>query len=267
MKQLFILLTLCLLIFSCGSQKKTTRKPTVVTTKKPTETKPETNEVDKTQEVIRTPKGPVSLTTEEYINQFSNIAVEEMKLYGIPASITLAQGILESSSGKGRLAREANNHFGIKCHDWTGARIYHDDDAAQECFRKYNDAKYSYRDHSLFLKKRKRYSKLFTLKLIDYKSWAKELKAAGYATDRKYPDKLISLIERYELYKYDQDSSENFTVEEEVLENTSISHQVVKGDTLYSISKKYDTTVEALKELNNLKDNTLSIGQLLKVKP
>ena len=267
MKQFFILLVLCLLISSCGSQKKTTRKPTVVTTNKPTKNQPETKEADKAQEVISTPKGPVSLTTEDYINQFSNIAVEEMKLYGIPASITLAQGILESSSGKGRLAREANNHFGIKCHDWTGARIYHDDDAAQECFRKYNDAKYSYRDHSLFLKKRKRYSNLFNLQMTDYKSWAKELKAAGYATDRKYPDKLISLIERYELYKYDQDSLEDFPDEDQVFETNSVTHQVVKGDTLYSISKKYSTTVEALKELNNLKGNVLSIGQLLKVKP
>ena len=272
MKQYFLLFTLCLFVFSCGSQKRTTQKPTVVTTKKTQETKPENPETNQTEEketqvVKSTPKGPVSLTTEEYINQFSQIAIDEMKLYGIPASITLAQGILESSSGKGRLAVEANNHFGIKCHDWTGARIYHDDDAAQECFRKYNDAKYSYRDHSLFLTKRKRYSKLFTLKKTDYKSWAKELKAAGYATDRKYPDKLISLIERYELYKYDEGLVENLTVGNEASLTSSETHQVVKGDTLYSISKKYNTTVDALKELNSLKDNTLSIGQLLIISP
>jgi LysM repeat protein len=166
------------------------------------------------------------------------------------------------------LAREANNHFGIKCHDWNGDRIYHDDDAAQECFRKYNDAKYSYRDHSLFLKKRKRYSKLFTLELTDYKNWAKELKAAGYATDRKYPDKLISLIERYELHKYDTgEVLTNSATENNSIETFTTIHEVVKGDTLYSISKKYDTTVDVLKEINGLKDNTLSIGQILRIRP
>ena len=136
---------------------------------------------------------------------YSAIAQEEMRLYGIPASITLAQGILESNSGRGRLSVEANNHFGIKCHDWTGAKMYHDDDTAQECFRKYKDAKYSYRDHSLFLTTRKRYAKLFDLDKDDYKRWAKELKDAGYATDRKYPDKLITLIERYKLYNLDDE--------------------------------------------------------------
>ena len=111
-----------------------------------------------------------------------------MRKYGVPASITLAQGILESGSGQGRLSVEANNHFGIKCHKvGTGAKIYHDDDAAQECFRKYKNAKYSFRDHSLFLAERKRYSGLFDLEKDDYQGWAKGLRAAGYATDRKYP--------------------------------------------------------------------------------
>src|SRR5690606_11155545 len=115
----------------------------------PKETPKETVVVEKTPERVPT-------STDDYIAIFAPIAQEEMRLYGIPASITLAQGILESASGKGRLAVEANNHFGIKCHEWTGARIYHDDDASQECFRKYNDAKYSYRDHSLFLTVRSR---------------------------------------------------------------------------------------------------------------
>ncbi|MDB4304238.1 glucosaminidase domain-containing protein, partial [Desulfosarcina sp.] len=182
------------------------------------------------------------------------------KLYDIPASITLAQGILESGSGKGRLAREANNHFGIKCHEWTGARIYHDDDKSQECFRKYKEAKYSFRDHSLFLLERRRYSGLFELRKDDYKRWAKGLRAAGYATDKKYPDKLISLIERYELYKFDVVDSAQISNQEP---DEKLEHVVVKGDTLYSISKRFDLTVEELQELNNLKNSELKIGQVL----
>ena len=134
----------------------------------------------------------------DYIDEFYEIAMREMRLYGIPASITLSQGILESGVGKGRLSVEANNHFGIKCHTgWTGKKIYHDDDEEQECFRVYKSAAYSYRDHSLFLVERSRYAGLFKLARDDYESWAKGLRKAGYATDRKYPDKLIDLIERY----------------------------------------------------------------------
>ena len=198
--------------------------------------------------------------TEEYIAIYSDIAQDEMRQYGIPASITLAQGILESSSGRGRLATKANNHFGIKCHDWTGAKIYHDDDKKGECFRKYKNSKYSFQDHSVFLTTRKRYHKLFVLDKDDYKGWAKELKAAGYATDRKYPQKLISLIERYQLFRFDA----------EVL-GTEISnhdkHRVVSGDTLYSISKKYKISVDELKRLNGLDSNHLFVGQVLFVKP
>ena len=131
-----------------------------------------------------------------------------MKEHGIPASITLAQGILESGAGRSRLATEANNHFGIKCHsDWKGATIHHDDDALQECFRKYSHAKQSYEDHSLFLTTRGRYSFLFDLNKTDYKAWAYGLKKAGYATDPKYPERLIKLIEDYELYAYDLPAS------------------------------------------------------------
>jgi flagellum-specific peptidoglycan hydrolase FlgJ len=188
-----------------------------------------------------------------------------MKLYGIPASITLAQGILESGSGKGRLARQANNHFGIKCHDWRGPRIYHDDDRAQECFRKYNDPNQSYRDHSLFLAKRKRYANLFKYKPTNYKAWAKGLKKAGYATDPKYPKKLISLIERYKLYRYDifDRKAKNKNNQQQIAE----THIVQKGDTLYSISKRYNTTVERLKSANKLNSNELSIGQTLIIRP
>lgn len=139
-----------------------------------------------------------------YISQYEEIAVSEMYRSGIPASITLAQGLLESGAGKSQLAVKSNNHFGIKCHNgWQGGRVYHDDDAKGECFRKYADPEESYRDHSDFLRYRDRYRFLFDYELTDYKSWAYGLKQAGYATDPRYPAKLIDLIEKYELYKYD----------------------------------------------------------------
>ena len=174
----------------------------------------------------------------------------------IPASITLAQGILESGAGKGRLAVEANNHFGIKCHDWNGKKIFHDDDEKQECFRKYDNPEYSYRDHSLFLSNRGRYSFLFDLKKDDYKQWARGLKKAGYATDPKYPQKLIDLVERYELYKYDS----------EVLKKKNKSYKVKRGDTLYSISEKFNMPVKAIIKLNNLEGDNLEVGQTLMIK-
>ncbi|MFL0352064.1 glucosaminidase domain-containing protein [Xanthomarina sp. GH4-25] len=270
MRKLILIFVLSVFAFSCGTSKKTSSKRSKSKTKtervvKDTRTQPTVSK--ETEPVIVVEETPVKIpnSTNEYIALFSDIAQEEMRLYKIPASITLAQGILESASGKGRLAVEANNHFGIKCHGWTGAKIYHDDDASQECFRKYNDAKYSYRDHSLFLTGRSRYQKLFQLDIDDYKSWAKELRAAGYATDRKYPDKLISLIERYQLYTYDDavlgDKKTNRTTVK--AENT---HLINKGDTLYSLSKRYNTTVEELKKINNLRTNDLTIGNVLIVK-
>ena len=139
-----------------------------------------------------------------YIETYKDIAIQKMAEYKIPASITLAQGIFESACGTSRLATEANNHFGVKCHkEWQGDTIKHDDDALQECFRKYKEAADSYNDHSQFLISRPRYSKLFTLNIMDYKSWAHELKAAGYATNPQYADRLISLIERFDLAKQD----------------------------------------------------------------
>ncbi|RLD73772.1 MAG: N-acetylmuramoyl-L-alanine amidase [Bacteroidetes bacterium] len=144
------------------------------------------------------------MSTEEYIELYKNIAIKKMKEYGIPASITLAQGILESGSGNSKLARIANNHFGIKCHkDWHGKTFYMDDDEEHECFRKYNKAEDSYRDHSLFLTQRGRYSFLFDYDIKDYKKWAHGLKKAGYATNPKYPQLLIRIIENYELAQYD----------------------------------------------------------------
>jgi LysM repeat protein len=144
------------------------------------------------------------ITTEEYIDLYKKIAIDKMKEYRIPASITLAQGILESGSGNSRLAKNAKNHFGIKCHKgWTGKTFYMDDDAKDECFRKYNKVEDSYRDHSLFLTQRGRYSFLFEYDTKDYKSWAYGLKKAGYATNPKYPELLIRIIEKYDLAQYD----------------------------------------------------------------
>ena len=206
-------------------------------------------------------------TRKDYIDRWKVTALKNMFEHNIPASITLAQGILESGSGKGRLAVEANNHFGIKCHGWTGDKIHHDDDASQECFRKYTHADQSFEDHSTFLTTRGRYADLFKLDLDDYEGWAKGLRAAGYATDRKYPEKLISLIERFQLYKYDEAVLGTPSKPKKTSINSEVTtHEVVKGDTLYSLSKKYNTTVEALQKLNDLKGVDISLGQVLRVK-
>lgn len=244
------------MIASCRSKKG------IITKKKDVVEKKEVVLPEKEVEVVpKEEKTPVFKTnsTEEYIRQYKDIAISEMNQYQIPASITLAQGILESGSGKGRLAVKANNHFGIKCHGWTGKKIYHDDDALQECFRKYDHPSSSFRDHSEFLSGRKRYAKLFKLRLTDYKGWAKELRRAGYATDKRYPQKLISLIERYKLYRFDD------TKNLEAL-GEPLKHVVVKGETLYSISLKYDVSVEQLMQLNGLESNTISIGQELVIR-
>ena len=146
-----------------------------------------------------------SKATLDYIDKYKEIAMTEMIDYKIPASITLAQGILESGNGNSELAKKSNNHFGIKCHkDWKGKRTYHDDDAKGECFRVYETPADSYRDHSVFLSNGKRYAFLFELKITDYKAWAKGLKQAGYATLPTYANVLIKLIENYDLTQYDQ---------------------------------------------------------------
>ena len=205
-------------------------------------------------------------STEEYINYFKDAAIEEMKIYKIPASITLAQGILESSSGKSALTIKSNNHFGIKCHKgWEGGKTYHDDDEKGECFRVYEDPAVSYRDHSLFLTTRSRYANLFKLDSGDYIGWATGLSEAGYATDRRYPAKLIGLIEKFDLHKYDTKVlGKEYKVENNRKSNTE-SHVVNKGDTLYSISKRYGLSVDELKRLNGLDSNNISIGQSLNV--
>lgn len=148
------------------------------------------------------------MTRAEYVEAYKEIAISEMHAYGIPASIKLAQAILESGSGNSRLARDANNHFGIKCHGWQGRTIRADDDAPQECFRAYDDAGQSFRDHSLFLTTRPRYAALFDLDITDYKGWAKGLRKAGYATNPRYATLLINIIEDMQLYQYDTMSAE-----------------------------------------------------------
>lgn len=221
----------------------------------------------------------VKVTTEmvlNYIGQYKDIAKNNMSQYGIPASIILGQGILESGAGTGPLSALANNHFGIKCHkEWTGPSVAYDDDEAQECFRKYEDPSQSYQDHSLFLTSRDRYAFLFDLGKSDYQGWARGLKAAGYATDPKYPDKLIGIIERYQLNKYDSEvlGTEFVPLNTAPLMQKTVAqtggtdtYQVVQGDTLYSISKKFNLSVDELRRKNNLTENAISIGQYLKVK-
>ncbi|RKS15139.1 glucosaminidase domain-containing protein [Flavobacterium sp. 120] len=258
-----------------ASSSPATTRPTVAKPIKKEQGNRETEVIVSTSKTVVTNDVIVS-----YISKFKEIAMGNMKNYGIPASIILAQGILESGAGRGDLAISANNHFGIKCHvGWTGESVKHDDDSDQECFRKYDNPSESFKDHALFLTGRSRYSKLFEFSKGDYKAWAKGLRAAGYATDPKYPDKLISYIERYNLHQYDNQvldvnyvSNEKQMVEELTIESRNtinqdlFSYVVQKGDTLYSISKKFDLKVDDLKQKNNLSDNTLSIGQRLMVK-
>ena len=202
---------------------------------------------------------------EAYIEKYSKIAMREMNDYGIPASITLAQGILESAAGTSRLAVQANNHFGIKCHnDWSGEKIYHDDDKNDECFRKYDQAEQSFIDHSQFLKDRPRYSFLFELDKTDYKAWAKGLKEAGYATDPNYPTRLINLIEKYELYNYDKQS---FTSTEEGVKTPAKQPKeknesglkfvyVQKGESYYTIAAKYYLPFDIIYTYNDVDRKT-----------
>ena len=144
-------------------------------------------------------------TYQTYINQYKDLAIEQMLRYRIPASITLAQGLFESAAGRSDLVRQGNNHFGIKCHtSWMGPKQYHDDDARGECFRVYSDAKESYEDHSQFLARQSRYACLFNLSTSDYKGWARGLKQCGYATNPQYANKLIQIIELYKLHEYDK---------------------------------------------------------------
>lgn len=210
---------------------------------------------------------------EAYIQKYQKIAVDHMKKHKIPASITLAQGLLESGAGQSRLAREGNNHFGIKCHnEWRGKTIRKDDDIRDECFRRYNNAEDSYEDHSRFLK-RSRYTSLFSLEITDYKSWARGLQKNGYATDKAYANKLIKIIEDYELHKYDRGYK---PVQWQAVEKAKsythtpyITHGLVyviahRGDTYEDIAKEFDFKVKDLYKYNEVpKDFPLSEGDLV----
>ena len=241
----------------------------------------------------------------KYIEQYAALAVKEMERTGVPASIKIAQGIHETNAGKSDLVLQSNNHFGIKCKSsWTGEKVYHNDDEEGECFRKYEDAKASYLDHSDYLKSQPRYSFLFEYDANDYAAWAWGLKKAGYATNPIYAQTLIKYIEAYqlnELNKFaeneDEEDLKNFF---EKIRNKPLqplanngkfiepddrekpgdkpakeksgkrikvkkTHVVKRGDSLYSLSKKYGTTVEALKKVNHLKKEALQVGQKIKI--
>ncbi|GAB5401353.1 MAG: glucosaminidase domain-containing protein [Aureisphaera sp.] len=273
LKWISLLALMLLFATSCKSKKKTITSKGKTTTEKVvikdrgTKVTPPPK-TEKNKSTAPSANAPYAEVVAYYINSYSQIAKDEMAQYGIPASITLAQGILESGAGRGDLTKRANNHFGIKCHTtWTGERVYHDDDEKGECFRKYKDPKYSFRDHSLFLTQRSRYSGLFKLRKDDYKGWAKGLKRAGYATDPKYPDKLISIIERYDLTQYDDEVLGNSDDRGGKGEPEIKTYTVVKGDTLYSISRRFNVTVETLKQYNGLLTNSISVGQVLYLHP
>ncbi|MEI7661080.1 MAG: glucosaminidase domain-containing protein [Bacteroidota bacterium] len=235
-----------------------------------------------------------------YICQYREIAVKEMITAHIPASITMAQGILESNAGQSTLAREANNHFGIKCHkEWNGSTIYKDDDKPNECFRKYNSAQESFRDHSSFLVSRDRYRPLFELKVTDYKGWALGLKKTGYATNPAYADKLIKTIETFRLYNLDRgdygvsyvdslnhsgdepagnSSSNSWVSRFTLIEITADRHLVFtnndlrlvvarKGDDLAYLSKKFNIPERKLLRYNDLTSSHLVPGQIIYLQP
>ena len=207
---------------------------------------------------------------EDYIKKYRELAVEEMKKYHIPASITLAQGLLESGVGQSTLARKSNNHFGIKCgSDWRGKTVSHDDDARGECFRAYKHPKESYEDHSKFLAGRSRYASLFKLKITDYKGWARGLKKAGYATNPRYADQLIGIIELYELHKYDEKNylkwiKKNPNPHQTYIANDLLYIVVRAGDSWKSISKEFDISQKKLRKYNDLyKGYALQVGDIL----
>ena len=228
------------------------------------------------------------ITPQQYIQKYSDVAVSEMKRTGIPASITMAQGILESGSGNSYLAKEANNHFGIKCHgSWEGETITHDDDQKNECFRKYPTVKASYDDHSDFIKNGSRYASLFELKSTDYKNWAKGLQRAGYATNKKYADKLIELIERYDLHKLDLGVAPVLAEKPEqinkptgdklvissgvhpVLERNRVQYTIAKnGDTYEDLTTEFDKMRWELRKYNDVPEGIQpEAGQVIYLQP
>lgn len=224
------------------------------------------------------------MTPEQYINNFKEEAIKEMLMHNIPASITLAQGMLESGNGNSDLAVYANNHFGIKCHDgWKGPTFTKDDDKKDECFRKYPSVLDSYTDHSIFLKSRSRYASLFELKRTDYKSWARGLKEVGYATDPKYAERILQLIETYKLYEYDrmdelpnikasivEKSTAPKTIQSrEILRSHFIKYIIVKsGDSFTKIAQETDKDLWQIYKYNDLTpEDKLIIGQKIYLQP
>ncbi|MDR2810096.1 MAG: glucosaminidase domain-containing protein [Tannerellaceae bacterium] len=208
---------------------------------------------------------------ENYIKQYCNLAIQQQKEYNIPASITLAQGLLESGAGQSELARKSNNHFGIKCHaEWKGEKVYHNDDLQNECFRKYKNVESSYEDHSLFLNGRTRYANLFKLDIKNYKGWAKGLQEAGYATNPAYANTLIKLIEDYELYVYDSERktvktekkivdkkpSTPFVIKRSVYEKHGLRHVLAEdNDTFERLAEDTGLTTNVLRKYNEAPEN------------
>lgn len=190
---------------------------------------------------------------QQYINQYKDIAIEQMQRWGIPASITLAQGLFESGAGQSRLAVKGNNHFGIKCNGWDGRMIYQDDDTDGECFRAYESVYQSYEDHSRFLANGKRYASLFNYETTDYRAWAKGLKAAGYATNPQYANKLIELIQLYKLYQYDNAKGyDKFMIDHtksNQLNSVSLHPIKIFNKNYYLIARKGDTFESIGKEI------------------
>lgn len=223
------------------------------------------------------------MSSKEYVEKYKDDAIREMLMYGVPASIVLAQGMLESGNGNSALAVYANNHFGVKCHtDWTGLTYIMDDDEKNECFRKYPSVLDSYNDHSLFLKNRSRYAFLFELKITDYKGWAKGLKQAGYATDPRYAERLIEIIEMYNLDRFDKveelpnigirTNKEQGTISRtprKVMEFNRIKYIIVKdGDSFFKISNDCQIELWQLYKYNDLgKNEKLVAGQKLYLQP
>lgn len=206
----------------------------------------------------------------KYIQQYGNLAIQHQKKFGIPASITLAQGLLESGAGQSDLARRSNNHFGIKCHsDWRGGKVYHDDDLRGECFRKYKEVEDSYEDHARFLTDRPRYAVLFDLNIKDYKGWAKGLQRCGYATDRAYANKLIKVIEDYKLYRYDsakikkvkkhtsrKDKQTSLEIKRTVYKAHGLLYVVaLDNDNFEQISQDLGFTIKELKKYNEVPED------------
>ena len=220
---------------------------------------------------------------QEYIDQYKDLAIEEMLRYNIPASITLAQGIFESGAGRSELSVKGNNHFGIKCHGWAGRSVYHDDDARNECFRAYDNVLQSYEDHSKFLRYNVRYNSLFTLQRTDYRGWAQGLKACGYATNPRYADKLIELIELYKLYEldkatsydkfmakrggYDRPVSQGMSLHPIKIYNKNYYIIARAGDTFKGIGEEIDISYRKIAKYNERdKNDVLHAGEIIYLK-